>query len=465
MLFDTEQQVIFIEDDETLRIATIQMLELAGLRVRAFTSADAAVGEIHADFGGVIVSDIRMRGMDGLQLFARIRAIDADIPVILVTGHADVAMALGALRAGAFDFLTKPFAGDQMIASIRRALETRLLVLDNRRLRALAEAQDNMGALIGESPAISHLRATIRQLAALELDILIEGETGTGKDLVARMLHRHSRRRDQAFVAVNCGALPDDIAETELFGSSSTRTAHPRSSRPGQIESASRGVLFLDDIDSMTLPVQARFLGLLERRDAEAAGASYTRAPDIRVIAASQVDLDDLVTAGRFRSDLLYRLNTIRLRLPPLRDRREDIPTLFASFIAEARFQLGTRAFIMSDIARRHLASHDWPGNARELKNYAVKAVLGLSNGPDPAPDSGRLSLSERVRRFEAWVIEEALRSTHGNVTAAQVILKVPRKTLYEKMARLSIEAGRFRRMQEPTDRDRVPPGDIGSSV
>jgi len=454
MLFDTDQQIIFIEDDEALRTATIQTLELAGLRVRAFARADAALVAIGADFGGVVVSDIRMHGMDGLQLFARIRAIDTDIPVILVTGHADVAMAVGALRDGAFDFLTKPFAGDHLIASIRRALETWLLVLDNRRLRALAEARDDMEALVGDSPAISHLRATIRQVAALDLDVLIEGETGTGKDLVARLLHRHSRRRDQAFVAVNCSALPDDIAETELFGPTAARTLPARSSRPGRIESANRGVLLLDDIDSMALPVQARLLRLLERRDAEPDGTGQPRPPDVRVIATSKVALDDLVRAGRFRSDLLYRLNTVRLQLPPLRERREDIPALFAFFLAEARARLGTSAFTLSDTARRYLASHDWPGNARELKNYTVKAVLGLTEGPEPTPDSGRLPLNERVRRFEAWVIEEALRATHGNVTAAQAMLKVPRKTLYEKMTRLSIEAGRFRRKPGAADSD-----------
>jgi two-component system, NtrC family, C4-dicarboxylate transport response regulator DctD len=445
MLFVTDQQVIFVEDDEALRTATIQTLELAGLQVRAFAGADAALAAIDPDFGGVIVSDIRMRGMDGLQLFARVRAIDADIPVILVTGHADVAMAVGALRDGAFDFLTKPFAGDHMIASIRRALETRLLILDNRRLRALAEAQDNMGPLVGDSPAIAHLRATIRQLAAVDIDILIEGETGTGKDLVARILHRHSKRRDQAFVAINCGALPEDSSETELFGQASARMAQSRSGRFGQTERANRGVLFLDDIDSMALPVQARLLRMLEQRDSEPTDSNHPRPPDIRVIATSKVELGDLVAKGLFRSDLLYRLNTVRVRLPPLRERREDVQSLFAFFIAEARAQLGTREFKMSDTARRHLISHDWPGNARELKNYAVKAVLGLTEGVAQVPDSSQLSLSERVRRFEAWVIEEALRSTHGSVTAAQAILKVPRKTLYEKMARLSIEAALYR--------------------
>lgn len=449
MPFDTNQQVIFIEDNVALRTATIQTLELAGLRVRAFASADAAIADITPDFAGAIVSDIRMPGMDGLQLFARVRDIDPDIPVILVTGHADVAMAVGALRDGAFDFLTKPFAADHLIASTRRALETRLLILDNRRLRALAEAQDDMGPLIGDSPAIAHLRATIRQLAALDIDILIEGETGTGKDLVARILHRHSKRRDQAFVVVNCGALSDGVAETELFGNASSRTAQTRFARPGQIESAHRGVLVLDGIDSMALPVQARLLGILEQRDSEPLGTAYPRPVDLRVIATSKAELAELVQEGRFRSDLFYRLNTVRLRLPPLRDRREDVFTLFAAFIGEARVQLGTREFKMSDTARRYLTSHDWPGNVRELKNYAVKAVLGLTDGPDPTPDPGGLPLSERVRRFEAWAIEEALRSTYGNVTAAQAILKLPRKTLYEKMARLSIEAARFRRKQD----------------
>lgn len=444
MLFDTDQQVIFVEDDEALRTATLQTLELAGLRVRAFASADAAITAIGADFGGAVVSDIRMRGMDGLQLFAQVHAIDADIPVILVTGHADVAMAINALRDGVFDFLTKPFAADQLVASTRRALEKRLLVLDNRRLRAAAEAQDEMGPLIGDSPMIARLRATIRQLAALDIDVLVEGETGTGKELVAQMLHRLSRRRNMPLVAVNCAALPEALAETELFGHAADSVPQSRFARAGQIETSHRGMLLLDDIDGMALTVQAKLLRVLEARSVQPIGAANPRPIDLRVIATSKTDLETMVQNGRFRSDLLYRLNAVRLRLPPLRERREDIAGLFSVFVAEARQRLGTREFKLTDATRRYLTGHDWPGNVRELKNYAVTSVLGLADAPGKRTDE-RIALNERLRRYEASVIEDALRSTGGNVTAAQALLMVPRKTLYEKMARLSIDVARYR--------------------
>jgi two-component system C4-dicarboxylate transport response regulator DctD len=444
MLFDTAQQVIFIEDDEALRTATVQTLELAGLTVRAFASADTAIAAIDARFGGVIVSDIRMRGMDGLQLFAAVRAIDADIPVILITGHADVTMAVGALREGAFDFLTKPFAADYLVAAVRRALEKRLLLLDNRRLRALAEAQEDMGPLIGDSPAIAHLRSTIRQLAALDIDVLVEGETGTGKKLVARMLHRLSQRRNGPLVAVNCSALPVEIAESTLFGHAADTPPHRALRRGGQIAASHQGLLLLEDIDSLAAQVQAGLLRVLEDRSVQPPGASAPRPIDLRVMATCRTDLESLVRQDRFRSDLFYRLNAVRLRLPPLRARREDVPQLFALFVAEARKQTGVGEFRLTDAMRRHLTGHDWPGNARELKNYATRCVLGLTADP-PADNAEQPALGERLRRFEATIIEDALRATGGNVSATVARLQVPRKTLYEKMARLAIDPARFR--------------------
>lgn len=445
MLFPTHQPVCFVEDDPALRDATVQALELAGFDVLAFASADQAWSAIGPDFAGAIVSDIRMRGMDGLQLFARVRAIDADIPVILVTGHADVAMAVGALREGAFDFLTKPFATDHLVASTRRALEKRLLVLDNRRLRAAAEAQRDAEPMVGDSPPMARLRATVRQVATSGIDVLVEGETGTGKELVAMMVHRFSARRSRPFVAVNCGALPEALAEVELFGHAADAVPHTRLARTGQIEASDGGALLLDEIDSMTLPIQSKFLRVLEEREVQPIGAPRPRAVDLRVIATSKVDLATLVAEGRFRKDLFYRLNVVRLHVPPLRERRDDIAPLFALFVEEARARVGGGAFVLTEAIRGYLTTHDWPGNVRELRNYAVQAVLGLAQTPDAATHTDRHPLAERVRRFEATVIEDALRETGGNVTAAQAILQTPRKTLYEKMGRYDIDAASFR--------------------
>ncbi len=445
MLFPTHQPVCFVEDDPALRDATVQALELAGLDVQACASADQALPTIGPDFAGAIVSDIRMRGMDGLQLFARVRAIDPDIPVILVTGHADVAMAVSALREGAFDFLTKPFATDHLIASTRRALEKRLLVLDNRRLRAAAEAQGDAEPMVGDSPPMARLRATIRQVAASGIDVLVEGETGTGKELVAMMVHRFSPRRSRPFIAVNCGALPEALAEIELFGHAADSVPHTRLARTGQIEASDGGTLLLDEIDSMPLPIQSKFLRVLEEREVQPIGAPRPRAVNLRVIATSKVDLAALVAEGRFRKDLFYRLNVVRLHVPPLRERRDDIAPLFALFVEQARARVGGGGFVLTEAMRRYLTTHDWPGNARELRNYAVQAVLGLGQTPDVAAHTDRYPLAERVRRFEATVIEDVLRETGGNVTAAQAILQTPRKTLYEKMGRYGIDAARFR--------------------
>ena len=445
MLFPTHQPVCFVEDDPALRDATVQALELAGFDVQACASADQALPTIGPDFAGAIVSDIRMRGMDGLQLFARVRAIDADIPVILVTGHADVAMAVGALREGAFDFLTKPFATDHLIASTRRALEKRLLVLDNRRLRAAAEAQGDAEPMVGDSPPMARLRATIRQVAASGIDVLVEGETGTGKELVAMMVHRFSPRRSRPFIAVNCGALPEALAEVELFGHAADSVPHTRLARTGQIEASDGGTLLLDEIDSMPLPIQSKFLRVLEEREVQPIGAPRPRAVDLRVIATSKADLAALVAEGRFRKDLFYRLNVVRLHVPPLRERRDDIAPLFALFVEQARARVGGGGFVLTEAMRRYLTTHDWPGNVRELRNYAVQAVLGLGQTPDVAARTDRYPLAERVRRFEATVIEDVLRETGGNVTAAQAILQTPRKTLYEKMGRYGIDAASFR--------------------
>ncbi|MDQ8756274.1 sigma-54 dependent transcriptional regulator [Sphingosinicella sp. LHD-64] len=442
--FTDTQTVFFVDDDATLREANVQSLELAGIDVAAFGDAADALAGIGADFPGALVSDIRMPRMDGLQLFARVREIDPEIPVILITGHADVPTAIAALRDGAFDFLTKPFAADHLVASVRKALETRRLVLDNRRLRAAAEDSGD-SPLIGDSPTMARLRDTIAQVAKADIDVLVEGETGTGKELVARLLHRLGPRRGKPFVAVNCGALPEALAEAELFGHEAGAGPHGRFERVGRIEASNGGTLFLDEIDSMALAVQAKMLRVLEEREILRLGAETPRVVRLRVVAAAKTDLDAAIGAGRFRSDLFYRLNVVRLRIPPLRERRADVPQLFAHFAGEAAEQVGSGRYVMSDAVRRRLVDHDWPGNVRELRNFAFSAVLDLpGQGATPASDSA-LALPERVGRFEASIIRESLAATGGSVAETLRLLGIPRKTLYDKMARHGIEPRDFR--------------------
>ncbi|WP_439567416.1 sigma-54-dependent transcriptional regulator [Sphingopyxis sp.] len=442
--FVTRQHIIFVDDDDALRAATTQSLELAEIDVRAFADAESALAEIDARFVGAVVTDIRMPRLDGLEFFARIRAIDPDIPVILITGHADVPMAIGALKSGAFDFLAKPYATDHLLAAVRKALETRRLVLDNRMLReAAASSADS--PLIGDSPIMSQLRATILQIARADIDVLVEGETGTGKELAALLLHRKGPRSGRPFVAVDCGALPEQLAEVELFGHDRGAVGYGAIAREGRVEQANRGTLFLDGIDNMPLAIQSMLLRVVEERKVQPIGATDPRAVDLRIIASARGDLQKSVSAGSFREDLFYRLNVVRLRMPPLRERRADIPALFACFVEEAMGRLSAQDFAMSDAARRFLIEHDWPGNVRELRNFAYSEVLGIDARASETGEA-MATLPERIAQFEAHAIRDALASTNGDVTAALAILRVPRKTLYDKLARHAIDPKSYRK-------------------
>ncbi len=436
--------VILVEDDEALRVATAQMLELAGFEVTAFPDAETALPAITRDFAGAIVSDIRMPRIDGLELLRRVRAIDPQIPVLLVTGHGDVAMAVQALHDGAADFLTKPFSGDHLAAAVRRSIDHRALGMENRHLRALAAAAERDDALIGESAPMQHLRRVIAQLAKADIDVLIEGETGTGKELVAIMLHRQGPRRAQPFIAVNCGALPEGLAEIELFGHAADSVSHTRLARAGQIATSHGGTLLLDEIDSMPLPLQARLLRVLEEREVQPIGADRPVAVDLHIVATSKADLAIQIAEGRFRADLYYRLSTARVRVPPLRERGEDVLALFGTFVEEAKAQFGVTEWALDRSARERLRAYDWPGNVRELRNFAREVVLGLSEHPT-APPVSHDGLVAMTAAFEASIITAALRHHKGKVVNVLKDLRIPRKTFYYKVAHHRIVPGDFR--------------------
>ncbi|WP_163959698.1 sigma-54-dependent transcriptional regulator [Sphingomonas insulae] len=442
MTSDTAQTVVFVEDDEPLRRATTQALELAGFSVRSFAGAEQALAVISARLDGVVVSDIRMPRMDGLQLLRAIREIDGDLPVILVTGHGDVPMAVSALHDGAFDFLTKPFSTDHLIAAINRALERRGLLIENRRLKATIAASEGDGPMIGQCDAMAEVKATIRQLAQADVDVLIEGESGTGKELGALLLHRLGPRRARPFIAVNCAALPPDTAAIELFGHAANAVPHTRTSRTGQIATANGGTLLLDDIDTLAPAVQTALLRVIEEREVQPIGAERADAVNLRVVATSRIDLAEAAAAGRFREDLYHRLAVTRLRLPPVRERDQDRMLLFAFFAEQACAQFARADYTMTDLERSRLLMHHWPGNVRELRNYAFERVLafhGATGGGDEQ------DLASRVAEFEITVITDALRATRGSVTRAMDVLKIPRKTLYYKMTRYGIDPDVFR--------------------
>ncbi|TCP34260.1 sigma-54 dependent transcriptional regulator [Sphingomonas sp. BK235] len=429
-------RVVLIDDDEGLRTALADSFAIAGIEVEPHGDARAALAQLDADFRGIVVSDIRMPRMDGHALFEAVAARDPELPVILMTGHGDIAMAVAALKQGAFDFIAKPFAADHLIASARRALEMRRLVLENRRLRVAAAEAETHYPLIGDTPAMVRLRDTIRQLADVDVDVLVEGETGTGKELVALLLHRWSHRRARQFVAVDCAALPDAVADEALFGSRA---------QPGRVADADRGTLFLDEIDSMSPALQGKLLRVVEERELPQPGGA-PRVVNLRVVAAAKTDLAAAVAEGRFRADLLYRLETVRLRIPPLRERRADVPLLFAYFLGEAAERFGRERPNIDPAVEARLVADDWTGNVRELRNYATRVVLGVAEGTPSAAD--QLPLAERVDRFEAATIRAALDRVRGDVGAAAAELQLPRRSLYDRLQRHGIEPAAFRQRE-----------------
>ncbi|MFK8253966.1 sigma-54-dependent transcriptional regulator [Ancylobacter terrae] len=439
--------IAFVDDDDDLRDANVQALQLAGLRALPFASAPAALAAIGADFAGAVVTDVRMPGMDGIELFRRLKALDADIPVVLISGHADIAMAVEAMQEGAYDFIAKPYAGARLVETLRRALEKRTLVLENRRLRALGAGAAEEGVLIGETPAMVRLRQTLRDLADVDVDVLVLGETGTGKEVVASLLHRLGRRRARPFVALNCGALPDTVIESELFGYEPGAFTGAQKKRIGRIEHASGGTLFLDELESMPLDAQVKLLRVLETREIAPLGSNELRRVDLRVVAATKVDLAEAARGRRFREDLFYRLNVVTLRIPPLRERRRDVPLLFAQFLARAARKHGREPPRLPRAVERHLVENDWPGNVRELLHFAERVALGLADDLPAMPASpGRpaASLPERLGAIEANLIRETLEANNGDVRATLLALGIPRKTFYDKLARYGIERAAY---------------------
>ncbi|QND45456.1 sigma-54-dependent Fis family transcriptional regulator (plasmid) [Rhizobium lusitanum] len=441
--------VFLIDDDKDLLKATKQTLELAGFSVSAFSAAADALGALEAGFPGVVVSDIRMPQMDGQQLFDHIKARDADLPVILVTGHGDIPMAVKAIQDGAYDFIAKPFATDRLVQSVRRAAEKRRLVLENRALRIAAEQAQGDLPLIGQTSAMERLRHTLRQIADTDVDVLVTGETGSGKEVVASLLHRWSRRAKGNFVALNCGALPETVIESELFGHEPGAFTGAQKKRIGRIEHASGGTLFLDEIESMPPTIQVQLLRVLEMREVTPLGTNEVRPIDLRVVAAAKVDLGDPRQRGDFREDLYYRLNVVTISIPPLRDRRDDIPLLFGYFTERAASRFKRDVPTISATVRRHLQHHDWPGNVRELSHFAERFVLGLESAAGVKPSETvsadtALSLPVRVERYEADLIRETLAQNGGDVRRTIEALGIPRKTFYDKLQRHGIVRSEF---------------------
>ena len=440
-------QVLYVEDDAVVRKGVRQALELAGLTVLACASAEEALPSLSPAFRGILLSDVRLPGMDGLKLLRLSVERDPTLPVILVTGHGDVSMAVDAMRQGAYDFIEKPFSADLLLEVCRRALDKRRLVLENLDLRRQLDNRAGIEArVIGHSSAMGKVRQLVLNLAPKAADIIILGETGTGKELIARCLHDFSERSQHPFVALNCGALPESMFESELFGHEEGAFTGAQRQRIGKIEYANGGTLFLDEVESMPLALQVKLLRVLQERKVERLGSNRQIPVNFRVITAAKEDLAALAEQGTFRSDLYYRLNVASLTLPPLRNRREDIPLLFEFFVLQAARRYGQPAPLVGEDLLRSLMAHRWSGNVRELQNVADRFVLGLLDGSlMPSEAKREASLAEHVDAFERSIIEEALRRHGGNIVDAARSLNIPKKTLYDKLKRFEISTAQFR--------------------
>ncbi|MFT7009882.1 MAG: two-component system C4-dicarboxylate transport response regulator DctD [Colwellia sp.] len=446
-----EYQVIIVDDEPHIGIVLQQLFKLENISALATTDPQSIASHITANWPGIVISDVNMPQLDGLSLLQQLKQQDSDLPVVLLTGFGDIAMAVDALKKGAYDFIEKPFNNEHILDVTKRALDKRALTLENRKLKRELESHIAPGPrILGSSPSIMKMRHIIDQVIDAPADIMIEGETGAGKELVARYLHDHSYRNKANFVAINCGAIPENLIESELFGAESGAFTGIDKRRIGKFEYANGGTLLLDEIESTPMALQVKLLRVLEDRKVERLGSNTPINLDIRVIAATKLNLQQLCEQGKFRQDLLYRLNLVTIVIPPLRDRREDIPLLFLHFarIASARYHKALIA--LNTHQTMVLTAHDWPGNVRELRNLAERYVLlgaeaaFAGNLDNNTTIQASMSLQQRVEFFERMLIEEALSHNKGSIKLTMEQLELPRKTLYDKMRKFDLDRKQF---------------------
>lgn len=454
---DLSVNVILMDPDEISGRHIARSMENSGIKSQVFSDANSALETLSRDCNGVVVLQMDMLGTEGLSFLSRVREIDADLPVVFIMGEAGIPLVVEAMRLGAYEVIEKPFSSDTLLQIIHHALEKRKLVLENRGFRSELAIQEKRGSLIvGKSKAMQTLAETLGRVAGIDADVLVIGETGTGKELIARSLHEQSHRQQGPFVAINCCAIPEDILESELFGHEAGAFTGANRRRIGKFEYADGGTLFLDEIDSMPLHLQGKLLRVLQERMIERLGSNQNIPVDIRIVASTKIDLKQASEGGKFREDLFYRLNVIDIPLSPLRERREDIPLLFQYFLLQACARFQRPAPQVGHETVQDLLRRDWPGNVRELKNAAERFTLGYDldsrkqethgtpAGFGKTSHARKRTLVEQMNAFEKTLIAEELERTRGDVKATYLTLGLPRKTLYDKMKKYSLKRKDF---------------------
>ena len=451
------RRVLVVDDEENIRLVLRTLLRKNDYQVETAESAEEALGKLESFDPDFVLADVRMNGMTGLELCAELKARSSLATVILMSAYGSVDLAIEAMKAGAYDYISKPFKQDEVLLALTKAEERESLRRENRALKRAMRKEQTFHGILGKSDAIHKVFATIEKVADYKTTILIQGESGTGKELIARALHDGSSRKEKPFVPLNCGAIPETLLESELFGHKKGAFTDAHADKKGLFQEADRGTLFLDEIGELPLSLQVKLLRSLQEGRIRPLGATRDEEVDVRVIAATVRDLRREVQESRFREDLYYRLNVLQINVPPLRDRRDDIPLLVEHFIERNNERLGQQIRDLDPQARKLLLSYPWPGNVRELENTIERAVVLAEgdvitvgdlpermrepSGPVAASlSTGELSIKKTSRFMEETLIRRALEKTGGNRTAASKLLEISHRALLYKIKDYGIQ-------------------------
>lgn len=445
------EKILIVDDNEVLRFTLTELLEESGFECNAVAEGIAALEEVKKNTYDLVILDLRLPGMNGLEILKKIKELNSQIPVIMLTAFGEIKTAVEAIKIGALDFVTKPFDNDSMIVLIKKALEVKYLKQEVNLLRKKLDENYRHGNVIGNSESMKKVFEQVNIVAPTNLSVLIEGESGTGKEVIACMIHSLSDRKDKNFIAVDCGAIPESLIESELFGHEKGAYTDAKNAKEGKFELAHEGTIFLDEITNLSDPNQIKLLRVLQERKVTRLGAKKSINLDIRIIAATNIKLAEAVNSKRFRQDLYYRLNEFLLELPPLRERKEDISLFVDHFISDSNKELNKNVKGVTDKVMEKLISHSWNGNVRELRNIIRRSVL-LSKqeiiDSIEIPDEIRIlsqetlksnSISEIKDDIERDIILKAIQDANGNKILAAKNLNMNERTFYRKIKNLGI--------------------------
>ncbi|MBW2700247.1 MAG: sigma-54-dependent Fis family transcriptional regulator [Deltaproteobacteria bacterium] len=454
-------RILIVDDEESVRHQLASLLQLEGYEVETAVDGQDARDKLTKDAVDLVLCDVRMPGMGGMELLKAMGGLEAESAFIMMSAYGDIDMAREAVRAGASDYVNKPYKNDEVLLRISIVEQRQKLRRENKQLKQAIREQSTFEKIIGRAASMQAMFRTVEKIAEFKSTVLITGESGTGKELLARAIHMRSPRRNEAFVAINCGAIPENLLESELFGHVRGAFTDAVRNKEGLFAEADGGTLFLDEIGELPLNLQVKLLRVLQEEEIRRVGDNKSISVDVRILAATLKDLPEEVKRGTFREDLFYRLNVLLVKIPPLRDRPEDIPLLVEHFLSHCNAKLDTRVSGIEPAAMKMLVEYAWPGNVRELENLVERAVIlcdgdrittelltdRVRQAPPPSlaqiPE-GQLSIKKTVRALEEELIRRALGETGGNRTRAAKLLEISHRTLLYKLKDYSIDANRY---------------------